>query len=95
MVLRHEICMEGLGINIIHWIFAFFESAGRINERIVKSLVQVLIEYQFSSLEVVLYLTSVKVLLCLKRCKGTNVDAFGKPLTTLAECASFVCAGLS
>jgi hypothetical protein len=84
-IYRHDICLEGLGVNIIHWIFAFFEPAGRINERIVKSLVQVLIEHQSSILEVVLYLMSVKVLLRLKRCKGTHVGAFGKPLTALAE----------
>jgi hypothetical protein len=83
-IYRHEICPEGLSINIIHWIFAFFEQAGRINELIAKILVQVLIEHQFSILEA-LYFMLVKVLLCLKRWKGTYVDAFTKPLTTLAE----------
>jgi hypothetical protein len=62
-IYRHKICLERLSINIIHWIFAFFEPAGRINERIAKILVQVLIEHQLSTLEVVLYFMSVKVLL--------------------------------
>jgi hypothetical protein len=61
-IYRHEICPEGLSINIIHWIFAFFEQAGRINELIAKILVQVLIEHHFSILEA-LYFMLVKVLL--------------------------------
>jgi hypothetical protein len=84
-IYRHEICPEGLSINIIHWIFAFFKPAGRTNELIAKILVQALVEIQFSSLQVVLYFMSVKVLLCLKRCKGTHMDAVGKPLTAFAE----------
>jgi acetone carboxylase gamma subunit len=47
MALRHEICPECLGVDRIHGIFAFFETAVRANELLAKILVQVLIETSF------------------------------------------------
>src|SRR5271170_4748207 len=99
-IYRHEICPEGLSINIIHWIFAFFEPAGRISELIAKILVQALIEPEFSSLGVVLYYMSVKLLLCLKDVRvRTTWTLLASRLRLLPramrKCASFACAGLS
>src|SRR5271154_5995892 len=98
-IYRHEICPEGLSINIIHWIFAFVEPAGRINELIAKILVQVLIEPQFSTLGVVLYFMLAKVLLCLKDVRVRTWTLLVCHLRLLPramrKCASFACAGLS